>query len=195
MDYPGVTVRPIEFVNREHHFNQVFYDEVRIPIANVVGEINGGWKVAMSTLSFERGTAFTQMQVLLAKKVDALVERAKTRTGPDGKLAFGDSEIGRRLTKLRAETAALRAMTYLAISRNMRRNAPGPDGSLLKILLGRLNKETNRLAIELEGADILTMNEETSHYLRGYAGTVGGGTDEIQHNIVAQRVLDLPRQH
>jgi alkylation response protein AidB-like acyl-CoA dehydrogenase len=194
MDYPGITVRPIPFVTGVHHFNQVFYDEVRIPIANVVGEINGGWKVAMSTLSFERGTAFTQTQVILAKSVDALVERAKTRTGPDGKLAFGDSEIGRRLTKLRAETAALRAMTYLAISKNMRRNAPGPDGSMLKILLARLHKEADRLALELAGADILTMTEDTSDYLRSFASAVAGGTDEIQHNIVAQRVLDLPRQ-
>jgi alkylation response protein AidB-like acyl-CoA dehydrogenase len=194
MDYPGITVRPIPFVTGVHHFNQVFYDEVRIPIANVVGEINGGWKVAMSTLSFERGTAFTQTQVILAQRVDALVERAKTRTGPDGKLAFGDSEIGRRLTKLRAETAALRAMTYLAVSRNMRRDTPGPDGSMLKILLGRLIKEAHRLAIELEGADILTMNDATAHYLHDFARTVGGGTDEIQHNIVAQRVLGLPRQ-
>src|SRR6202012_5728463 len=108
------------------------------PIANVVGAVNNGWRVAMSTLSFERGTAFTQSQVILAKSVDALIERAKTRTGPDGKAAFGDSEIGRRLTRLRAETAALRAMTYMAVSRNMRRPAPGPDGSMLKILFGRL---------------------------------------------------------
>jgi alkylation response protein AidB-like acyl-CoA dehydrogenase len=65
---------------------------------------------------------------------------------------------------------------------------------MLKILLGRLIKEAHRLAIELEGADILTMNDATAHYLHDFARTVGGGTDEIQHNIVAQRVLGLPRQ-
>jgi alkylation response protein AidB-like acyl-CoA dehydrogenase len=85
-------------------------------------------------------------------------------------------------------------MTYLAISKNMRRNAPGPDGSMLKILLARLHKEADRLALELAGADILTMTEDTSDYLRSFASAVAGGTDEIQHNIVAQRVLDLPRQ-
>jgi alkylation response protein AidB-like acyl-CoA dehydrogenase len=194
MKLPGITIRPVHFVNRDHHFNQVFYDEVRIPIANVVGEINQGWKVAMSTLSFERGTAFTQTQMNLAKTVDDLIDKAKTRTGPDGKLAFGDTELAGRLTKLRAETAALRAMTYQAISRNVRREAPGPDGSMLKILLARLGKEAQQIAIQLIGSDIVTMNEVTSRYLTSFAGTVGGGTDEIQHNIVAQRVLSLPRQ-
>jgi alkylation response protein AidB-like acyl-CoA dehydrogenase len=195
MKSPGITVRPVPFVTRQHHFNQVFYDEVRIPISNVVGGINNGWKVAMSTLSFERGTAFTQTQVILAKAVDDLIERAKTRTGPDGKLAFADSAIGRRLTLLRAETAALRAMTYQAVARNIRRAAPGPDGSMLKILLSRLNKEANKIAIELIGSDVLTMGRDSRRYLRAFASSVGGGTDEIQHNIVAQRVLGLPRQH
>jgi alkylation response protein AidB-like acyl-CoA dehydrogenase len=194
MKLPGITVRPVPFVNREHHFNQVFYDEVRIPLTNVVGEINAGWKVAMSTLSFERGTAFTQTQVILAKVVDDLIERAKTRTGPNGKLAFGDTEIGARLIRLRAETAALRAMTYLAISRNMRRDTPGPDGSMLKILVARLNQEANRITMELMGTGAVVMHREVENYLRSFAATVGGGTDEIQHNIVAQRVLGLPRQ-
>jgi len=194
MRFPGITIRPVPFVDRVHHFNQVFYDEVRIPISNVVGEINGGWKTAMSTLSFERGTAFTERQVSLAKAVDNLIDRAKTRTSPDGKLTFGDAEIGRRLTRLRAETAALRAMTYVAVARNVRRNAPGPDGSMLKILVARLGKELNQIALELIGSDVVLMNDISDGYLRSFASTVGGGTDEIQHNIVAQRVLGLPRQ-
>jgi len=194
MHLPGITIRPVPFVDRVHHFNQVFYDEVRIPIANVVGEINGGWKTAMSTLSFERGTAFTQAQVALAKQIDELIDRAKTRTGPDGKLAFADSEIGRKLTRMRAEVAALRAMTYVAVARNVRRNAPGPDGSMLKILLAKLHLEAHRVGMELLGPDAVLMNDFSEHYLRGFASTVAGGSDEIQHNIVAQRVLNLPRQ-
>jgi alkylation response protein AidB-like acyl-CoA dehydrogenase len=194
MKLPGITIRPIQFVTREHHFNQVFYDEVRIPLANVVGEVGAGWKVAMSTLSFERGTAFTETQVILAKVVDDLIERAKSRTGPDGRPAFADSEIGARLTKLRAETAALRAMTYLAVSRNMRREAPGPDGSMLKIMVGRLLQEANRIAMDLLGPGEVAMSRPVHDYLRSFTSTVAGGSDEIQHNIVAQRVLGLPRQ-
>jgi len=195
MKSPGITIRPVPFVTREHHLNQVFYDDVRIPLGNVVGEIDQGWRVAMSTLSFERGTAFTLAQVRLAKAVDRLIGRAKDRTPRRGGCGFADSEIGRRLTLLRAETAALRAMTYLAVARNARRPAPGPDGSMLKILLGRLEQEADRIAIELLGPQVVTLNDDTLSYLRGFQATVAGGTDEIQHNIVAQRVLDLPRQY
>jgi alkylation response protein AidB-like acyl-CoA dehydrogenase len=195
MRSPGITVRPVPFVTGEHHFNQVFYDNVRIPIGNVVGEMDHGWAVAMSTLSFERGTAFTQFQVILAKAVDGLIDRARTRTGPGGRAEFADSDIGRRLIVLRAETAALRAMTYLAVARNQRRPAPGPDGSMLKILLGRLGQQAERIGVELLGPDVVVLGDATLDYLRGFQDTVAGGTDEIQHNIVAQRVLNLPRQH
>src|SRR5690606_3923403 len=109
MHAPGVTVRPLKMTNGwESHLNQVFYDDVRIPLANVVGEVGAGWKVAMSTLSFERGTAFTAAQMSVGKFIDDLIELAKTRTGPDGKPAFADDGIGRTLSKLRAEAAALR---------------------------------------------------------------------------------------
>jgi alkylation response protein AidB-like acyl-CoA dehydrogenase len=131
----------------------------------------------------------------LAKTVDDLIDRAKTCTGPDGKAAFGDSEIGRRLVRLRAETAALRAMTYLAVSRNMRRSGPGPDGSMLKILVGRLIQEANRIVMELLGTGAVIMTPDVETYLLNFARTVAGGTDEIQHNIVSQRVLGLPKHY
>lgn len=195
MHAPGVTVTSIPFVNGVHHFNQVFYDEVRIPIANVVGQINHGWKVAMATLSFERGTAFTQSQVELALMVDELIKRAQTRTRADGKPGFGDMELGRRLSMLRAETAALRAMTYAAVSRNLRREQPGPDGSLLKLQLTRLKLEAQAISFELLGPGQAVRSSFTDAYLRDFAVGVGGGTDEIQKNIIAQRVLGLPRSY
>ncbi|MBV9995872.1 MAG: acyl-CoA dehydrogenase family protein [Caulobacteraceae bacterium] len=196
MRAPGVSVRPVPMSNGwDSHLNQVFYDEVRLPLANVVGEVGGGWKVAMSTLSFERGTAFTARQMQIAKWVDDLIERARTRTGPDGRPAFGDDEIGRRLARLRAETAALRAMTFAAVARNERRQQPGPDGSMLKIHLARLSKEANQIARRLMGVDALLMTDEMEEHLYGFAATVGGGTDEIQHNIVAERVLGLPKSY
>jgi alkylation response protein AidB-like acyl-CoA dehydrogenase len=196
MKAPGVTVRPIPMINGwDSHLNQVFYDEVRLPLSNVVGEVNGGWKVAMSTLSFERGTAFTASQMEIGKFVDDLIDLAKTRTGADGKPAFGDEEIGRRLSRLKAETAALRAMTFTAVARNQRRVQPGPDGSMLKIHLARLKREANQIARRLWGADVLLMTEEMTDSLYAFAASVGGGTDEIQHNIVAERVLGLPKSY
>jgi alkylation response protein AidB-like acyl-CoA dehydrogenase len=196
MKAPGITIRPIAMTNGwDSHLNQVFYDEVRLPISNVVGEINGGWKVAMSTLSFERGTAFTARQMEIGKTVDDLIEAAKTRTGPDGKPAYANDDIGRMLSRMRAETAALRAMTFTAVARNLRRNQPGPDGSMLKIHLGRLIDETRQVALKLWGPDQLVMSEDVAHHLMSFASTVGGGTDEIQHNIVAERVLGLPKSY
>lgn len=194
MRTPGVTVQPIKFVTRDHHFNQVFYDDVRIPLSNVVGTIGAGWKVAMSTLSFERGTAFTYVQMLLAKHVEELIELAAAGKRPDGRPVYVRGDLRQRLGKLKADTAALRAMTYVAVARNTRRAAPGPDGSILKILLVRLKKEAQLIAVEMEGPDVVRLAESTRGYLRGFSSAVGGGTDEIQHNIVAQRVLGLPRQ-
>ena len=193
MRLPGITIHPITLTNGHHHFNQVFYDDVRIPLANVVGEVNQGWKVAMATLSFERGTAFTQNQVELAQYIDTLIERAKSTIAPSGRPYFADDSIATRLAGLRAEVAALRAMTYATVSRNWRRDAPGPDGSILKILLARLRKEAQAVSITLMGADSLLLNDGTEDFLTSFAQTVAGGTDEIQKNIVAQRVLGLPR--
>jgi len=193
MKLPGITIRPIRFINGEHHFNQVFYDEARIPLANVVGEINKGWQVAMSTLAFERGTAFTQRQMLLAKLVDEVAERAVARHG--GRSALLQESLGERIAMLKAETKALRAMTYLAVSRNARRAAPGPDGSLLKLQLSRLKKEAGELALEVEGCEGLLNSHIVKDYQETFARSVGGGTDEVQKNIVAQRLLGLPRQY
>jgi alkylation response protein AidB-like acyl-CoA dehydrogenase len=193
MSLPGITIRPILFATGEHHFNQVFYDDVRIPIANVVGGVNNGWKTAMSTLSFERGTAFAATQISLSQSVDDLIERAKTRTGPDGRPAFASEDIGRRLSKLRAEAMALRALTYVSVARNVRRDQPGPDGSVLKILGARASQEVAAIWLELEGADGILDTDASHHYIRSFASTVGGGTDEVQHNIVAERMLGLPK--
>src|SRR4029077_12930753 len=104
MDAPGIEIRPIKTLAGNSDFCEVFYDGVRIPLANVVGQLNDGWRVAMATLSFERGTAFLSEQVRLARRVDELIETAR------GVGALDDDEIARRLARARAEVAAMRAM-------------------------------------------------------------------------------------
>src|SRR5699024_7458504 len=116
MHSPGIEVRPIRTIEGSEEFCEVFYDEVRIPLSNVVGEVDDGWSVAMSTLSFERGTAFTANQVRLAKVVEDLISFAKEHVGPDGRRpAIADDEVSRRLARARASVASLRAMTYVGI--------------------------------------------------------------------------------
>jgi alkylation response protein AidB-like acyl-CoA dehydrogenase len=200
MTFPGIDIRPIETMAHTTDFAEVFYDEVRIPLANVVGEMNEGWRVAMSTLSFERGTAFMADQIELAKVVENLIDEARTRTGPDGKRpAIEDEELARRLATCRAEVAALRAMTIAGISRNRRTAMPGPEGSMIRLFHGELHQRVYRLALDIVGADAFRLTSVdgekvwTGPYLQSFAYTIGGGTTDIQRNIVGERVLGLPR--
>lgn len=200
MHSPGIDVRSIETMDGDAEFCEVFYDEVRIPVANVVGEINDGWSVAMSTLSFERGTAFTASQVRLATFVEQLIELAEQRPGPDGRRkAIADEELARRLAMVRAEVAALRGMTYVNISRSARTGTPGPEGSMVKTFYADLVKQVARLAMDILGDDALQLISRwfpggwTGYFLYSFSQSIGGGTSEIQRNIIGDRVLGLPR--
>jgi len=195
MHTPGIDVRPIDTMDGGRDFAEVFYDDVRIPVENVVGAIDDGWNVAMSTLAFERGTAFTINQVKLSATVERLIDEARERCGPDGRrAAIADDEIRRELAAVRAESRALRSLTYLAVSRNLRSAVPGPDGSMLKLAYAELQQRVGRLAMEILGDDVLDRGDYwTRTYLTSHAASIGGGTSEIQRNIVAERVLGLPR--
>jgi len=201
MSLPGIEIREIETMSHVTDFCEVFYDEVRIPLTNVVGEIDNGWRVAMSTLSFERGTAFMADQVELASEVEDLIAEARTRTGPDGRRpAIADDEIARRLATARAEVAALRAMTIAGISRTARTGVPGPEGSMIRLFHGELHQRVYQLALDIIGPEALRLTPVdgegnwTGRYLQSFAYTIGGGTTDIQRNIVGERVLGLPRQ-
>lgn len=200
MRTPGIEIREIQTMSHVTDFCEVFYDEVRIPMTNIVGGLNNGWRTAMSTLSFERGTAFMADQVELAATVESLIEEARTRTGPDGRRpAIQDDDIARRLATVRAEVAALRAMTIAGISRNARTGVPGPEGSMVRLFHGELHQRVYQLALEVIGSDALRLTPVdgddvwTGPYLQSFAYTIGGGTTDIQRNIVGERVLGLPR--
>jgi len=198
MKSPGIEVRPIVTMSGGAEFCEVFYENVRIPVANVVGKLDDGWGVAMSTLGIERGTGFIPEQMALAAEVEELIAEARVRVGPDGRRpAIADDEIARRLAQLRAEVAALRAMTLATVSRARRQPVPGPEGSLTKIFFSDIRQRMYKLAMEILGADALVLTGMadgwTRSYLRSYAATLGGGTSEIQRNIVAERILGLPK--
>ncbi|MCU1344183.1 MAG: putative acyl-CoA dehydrogenase [Acidimicrobiia bacterium] len=195
MHSPGIEVRPIDTIDGGREFAEVFYNEVRIPMSNVVGAVNDGWSVAMSTLSFERGTAFTLNQMLLSEAIEELIKLVKDNGGVD------DVEVSRALAGARAEVAALRAMTYMGVSRNAVRPEPGPEGSMLKLYFADLGQRIYRLAEDILGSE--GMRLRTNHgagekdwvgdYLMSYSFSIGGGTSEIMKNIIGERVLGLPR--
>jgi alkylation response protein AidB-like acyl-CoA dehydrogenase len=200
MHSTGIDIRPIETMDRDCEFCEVFYDEVRIPLSNVVGEVNDGWSVAMSTLAFERGTAFTLSQVRLARIVEDLFEAARSVTGPDGlRPAIADDELSRRLATARAEVAALRAVTYGNVSRSAVQGTPGPEGSLTKLYYSEVGKRVYALAFDILGPDALrfvsrgTRGGWSGAYLYSYSLGISGGTSDIQRNIIGERLLGLPR--
>ncbi|MCO5317772.1 MAG: acyl-CoA dehydrogenase family protein [Microthrixaceae bacterium] len=200
MNSPGIEIREIRTMSHVTDFCEVFYDEVRIPLTNVVGDLNDGWRVAMSTLSFERGTAFMADQVELAATVEELIREARERTGPDGRAMIRDEEVARRLATARAEVAALRAMTIAGISRTARTGMPGPEGSMIRLFHGELHKRVFALSLDIVGPEALRLTPVdgegnwTGKYLQSFAYTIGGGTTDIQRNIVGERVLGLPRE-
>ncbi|UNU42896.1 acyl-CoA dehydrogenase [Sphingopyxis sp. YF1] len=191
MHAPGITVRPIRKMSGQIEFAQVFYDDVRIPLANVVGGLGNGWKVAMSTLSFERGTGFIADQVKQGQEIDDLIATARANG------MIGDDRIAHELAQMRAEVAALRAMTYRNISEVVRTGQPGAEASLIRLFTAELGQRLDRMAVALAGPEMLDFaygdDNAVGDYLRGFAGTIAGGSAQIQRDIIGERLLGLPR--
>jgi alkylation response protein AidB-like acyl-CoA dehydrogenase len=191
MRVPGIEIRTIKKISGMVEFCQVFYDDVRIPLENVVGGLGNGWKVAMSTLSFERGTGFIADQVKQSHEIEDLIARARASG------AIKDDRIAEQLAQLRAEVAALRAMTYRNISEVVRTGQPGPEASVIRLYGSELGQRLERLAILLAGPEILDFrygdDNLVQDYLRGFAGTIAGGTAQIQRDIIGERLLGLPK--
>jgi alkylation response protein AidB-like acyl-CoA dehydrogenase len=182
MRSPGITVRPIVNMAGATHFAQVFYDNVRIPLSNVVGAVHDGWRVAMTTLAFERKTAAMGLQLDLSIRVEDLIALAGAAPG---------SAMAERLADLRAEAAALRAMTYRTLFKDP---VTQSDGSLMRLYFAELAQRVYRTAMDILGPDGLTDSGWTHDYLWAYSETIAGGTAEIQRNIIAERILGLPRE-
>jgi alkylation response protein AidB-like acyl-CoA dehydrogenase len=191
MHSPGITVRPIISMDGLAEFCEVFYDDVRVPLANVVGEVGQGWSVAMSTLGFERGTGFMKLQTELSVALERLIEDAANLGVRD------DSAVRAQLGDLRADVLAMRAMTYATVSSAARTDVPGAEGSMIKIFYADLAQRINRTRMDVIGAAGLDRGgiyrEDIGEYLYSYATTMGGGTSEVQRDIVGERILGLPR--
>lgn len=199
MKTPGVVVQPIKTMTGEEEVNNTFYDDVRIPLSNVVGGIGNGWSVAMSTLGFERGTAFIGSQMSLSDKLEDVVALAGRTRLANGRLAIKDDEIRHKLARLKAETTALKAMTLESVSKADKDGAPGAEGSIMRLLVTTLNKQLYRLVAEILGPQLLdygadeNSNEWTYRYMWSMVHTISGGTSQIQREIIADRILGLPR--
>lgn len=199
MKSPGVDIKPIRTMLMDEHVNMVFFDEVRVPISAVVGEVNQGWSTAMATLSFERGLGFIADQLELFEKVGRAIELAKETKGPDGRPAIEDVEIARKLAAIKAETMAIRAMTLADIAETDRTGMPGPKGSMMKLKVTATHKALTKLVSDILGWGFFEFdgdhdnNPWTHDFLWSWVFSIAGGSNEIQREITADRVLELPR--
>ena len=190
MTSPGIDIRPIRAMSGLTHFCEVFYDNVRVPLANVVGALHEGWRVAMTTLGFERGTGTIAHQIELARVVDRLIDAARAAPG------LGAEATMAELAQLRAEVMALRALTAVSISRGMREAIPGAEGNIVALYFGELTRRVHGKALEVLGAGALLRGGDHDwplQYLESFKWAIGGGTSEVRRNAIGERVLGLPK--
>ncbi len=199
MHSPGVEVRPLVQMTGEAEFNEVFFDHVRVPKANMLGKLNDGWNVAITTLMYERGTTWRASWIPVI--MEELLALART-PATDGMPPLKDPLMRQRVAQMYIETQALRLTYYRNLTRLMRGEVPGSEGSIIKLHASELHKRITDTAIELEGmrSQVLAGSPWTvrngywqREFLWAPASTIAAGTSEIQKNILAERVLGLPK--
>ena len=188
MEQDAVQVRPLTQITREPEFNELFMEEARIPDENVVGGVGNGWGVAITTLMNERAGLGAASAVGVRIALDELRELAQERGVAD------DPVVRQRFGQLTIEVELLRLNAWRGLTQIMKRGVPGPEGSLPKWQWSEINQALTELAIDILGEDGAAWESPWAYrFLRARANSIEGGTTEILKNIVAERVLGLPK--
>jgi len=208
MDQDGVEVRPIEMLSGESDFNETFFTDARAPKANVVGEVNGGWAVAMTLLGYERGEAAATMPIMFRSEVDKLIDLARER-GLDT-----DPLIRQRLARAWSDVEIMRLVGMRTLTGFLKGAHPGPGESAFKLFWSEYHKRLTELAVDILGADAMvpvgqwpqtsfhadiagSPNSSASWvgtFYNARAGTIYAGTSQVQRNILGEMVLGLPKE-
>ncbi|MEU5260344.1 acyl-CoA dehydrogenase family protein [Amycolatopsis sp. NPDC021455] len=181
----GVTVRPIPQLDGEPGFAEIFFDEVFVPDEDVIGEVGQGWRVAMTTANNERGLSLRSPGRFLAA-ADRLVDLWRSRDSPEStRDRVADAWIGARAYQL---------YTFGTVSRLAEGGELGPESSVNKLFWSHLDVELHETALDVLGPAAETDRAWVNGYLFSLAGPIYGGTDQIQRNTIAERLLKLPRE-
>jgi len=207
MGAPGVTVRPLPEMNDRHHvdFNEVFFDGVVVPRDHLVGRLNEGWSISAGSLAHERGMMWLASAARLDRMIQDLLGLAQ-RTGPDGRRIGESGSFRDAVAGLYVDAQAMWFMGYRGFSK-FARGRISPEHSVLKLFGSEVSQRAARLATEALGTEALDVDFEgcgyddtfgrppwMTQYFQTYRATISAGTSEIQRNIIAQRVLGLPRR-
>jgi alkylation response protein AidB-like acyl-CoA dehydrogenase len=188
MEQEGVQVRPLRQITGGAEFNELFLEGARIPDANVIGGVGNGWKVALTTLMNERAGLAFFLQVRMRQLLDDVIEEAA------GRGLLDDPVVADKLADLHIKAEILRLTAYRGLTAIEKYGQPGPEGSLTKWLWSDTNQQLTQLAADLFGDAAFTSGNRWAYeLLRARGNSIEGGTTEILKNIVAERVLGLPR--
>src|SRR5437588_434004 len=188
MEQDAVQVRPLRQITGEAEFNEIFMEEARIPDENVVGGVGNGWAVAITTLMHERAGLGFGSAIALKIALGQVVELAREEGLED------DPLIRQRIAQIYIEAEALRLNASRGLTQIMKTGVPGPEGSLVKWQWSDANQALTELAMDIRGPEAPVVDDGwTYRFLRARANSIEGGTTEILKNIVAERVLGLPR--
>ena len=199
MKSPGVTVRPLVQITGEHGFNQVFFEDVAVPKSNLVGQKNQGWMVAMTNMMFERTIHGGRTDMMVEVRQLADLARKVER---DGRPASQDEYVRQKISSFACEADALKYTSLRQLTRQLKGLPPGPEGSILKLGTTDLNLRIQMFAMELLGPYAQLERGEPlavdggkwlERAITARGGTIAGGSNQIQHNIIGERVLKLPR--
>jgi alkylation response protein AidB-like acyl-CoA dehydrogenase len=188
MDQPNVDVRPLRQLTGEAEFNEIFMEEAEVPEENVIGEVGGGWQVAITTLMFERAGLGAAAVMGLRRSLEDLIAMLQEQ-GVDR-----DPVVRQRVAELKIGIEAMRLGSLRTLTQTMKTGIPGPEGSLGKWQWAQINQGLTELATDMLGTEGLSLDSEwTYRFLRSRANSIEGGTTDVLKNIVAERVLGLPR--
>jgi alkylation response protein AidB-like acyl-CoA dehydrogenase len=201
MKSPGVTVKPLKQITGDAEFNEVFFDNVRVHESQILGGVNNGWAVGLTTLMYERLALGFGLQVRLRITLESLLDMAK-RMEKHGRAMTKDPVMRQKLAALWIDTEALKYTGARAVTKLLRGELPGPEASAGKMGWVDTHQRLQELAMEIQGpyallgrgADVAIDSGVWQYsFLRSRANSIEGGTTEIQKNIIGERVLGLPK--